>query len=311
MILDMEKYFATAKCVRKTSVYWIHKDQFTRLFKRKNPHTLKPMAKTLAMLMQNRSSREGLVIKVPLLKCMMWKLQEMSGPNKRKRTGRDDENSLSLLSDIEQTGNSPRTRPKSMHSNSSLPTMRRGSSTYSISSFRSAPFPLPSDNPMFAKSARLAANPANGSALVYSMPNIKAAENRTQTGFSQERHFLSKGDGIYLKLMQVGNPKLNRKHLDIDDEELEYLIALRRRMTRKLEDFNPFSNLEKLYGNDNGSKRSGQKGRGRSQPKKDSGTIFPALKGGKQAINGDRERSQAAASSSLKKKQRGILFKIE
>ena len=149
MLLDMDKYFATAKCIRETSVYWIHKDQFIRLFQRKNPHTLKPMAETLAMLMRNRSSREGLATKFPLLKCIMWKLQEMNGLNTRKRTRRYEESSLSLLSDTEQTGNSLRTRPKSMHSNSSLPTIRRGSSSYSISSFRSAP--LPSENAMFAK----------------------------------------------------------------------------------------------------------------------------------------------------------------
>ena len=296
MVLDIPKYFATAKCTKVTSVYWIHKDQYVRLFRKKNPHSLKPMAKTLAMLMQSRSGRDSLVTKIPLLKCVIWKLQEISGQIKRIRVKKEEESPLLLLP--ETVGSSSLSRPKSHTSNRSVLTTRGDSESYSVSSFRSAHLPVLSDKATFTRSTAL----GGGSGLVYSMPNLK--RNDAERAHTAHRHSFGKGDGIYMKLLQVGNPNLNRKHLDIGDDELEYLISLRRRMARKLEEFHPNSRLDELYG-DGGSKR--QKGRGRSQPKNDGGAVLPALKGGKQTLISRKER----LNSPTKKKPRGILFKID
>ena len=262
------------------------------------------MAKALAMLMQSRSRRDNLVTKVPLLKCIIWKLQETGGKIKRKRE-KEEESPLIVLPDA--VGNSSPARPISHGSSRSVPNMRKGSANYSVSSFRSAQLPVLRDKATFTRSSAHGGNNfLGGSGLVYSMPNLKRNEDRAQTGYTVERHSLSKGDGIFMKLLQIGNPNLNRKHLDIDDDELEYLISLRRRMARKLEEFHPHSSLDRLYGDENGSKR--QKNRGRSQPKNDGGAILPALKGGKKSMMSDTEQQRSTAQ---KKKPRGILFKID
>ena len=327
-LLGLDKYLATAKCTQESSVYWIHKEYFDRLFRKKNPGTLKPMAKTLCMLMKNRAARESLASRVPLLKCLIFKLQEMTGEIKPKtKKDQEEENPLAMIPE----SHTALLRGKAGYSVKSFPIMRRGSAHYSVSSFRSAQ--LPSSSGGYLGAGRSVLGHPGG--LVYSMPNPLTAAAMQQQHQQQQQQQTegqqvperpsNRRDGIFLKLMQVGNMSLNRKHLDIEEDELQYLISLRRRIARQMEEFHPMSSMDALYGDSAGGRR---RNRGR-QRLNSTGKVLPALKGGRESLTatggrgqgtagggrgghgvGGRGTHMAAKSAPAKRKQRGILFKI-
>lgn len=55
------------------------------------------------------------------------------------------------------------------------------------------------------------------------------------------------GDGIFVKLMHVSHPELDRSHLNLTSEEYDYLVDLRKRLGRTLDDLHPKAQVQKLY----------------------------------------------------------------
>lgn len=90
-LLGLEVYHATAACSQETVVMSLHRPHFERLFRRRNPRTVKEMARTLELQMTRRVVKPNIVNSTPLLKCFIYKIQELTG---ERRYG--DENTFAM-----------------------------------------------------------------------------------------------------------------------------------------------------------------------------------------------------------------------
>ena len=59
------------------------KVHFERLFKRRNPRTVRQLARVLELQLVRRSLKPNIILSVPLLKCFIYRLQEVSGERKQ------------------------------------------------------------------------------------------------------------------------------------------------------------------------------------------------------------------------------------
>lgn len=94
--LNMGRYYATCTSSKETSVMSLRKTHFERLFRRKNPNTIKQMAQAAELQLARRISQKSIKDSVPLLKVIIHGLYDQfcDGKYKAKVTF---ENHLSTL----------------------------------------------------------------------------------------------------------------------------------------------------------------------------------------------------------------------
>ena len=82
-VLNLAHYHAAATCTQETVVMVIGKVHFERLFKRRNPRTVRHLARVLELQLIRRALKPNILLSVPLLKCFIYRLQEVSGNRKQ------------------------------------------------------------------------------------------------------------------------------------------------------------------------------------------------------------------------------------
>ena len=125
-LLDLKVSHSTAICTQASKFFYIHRAIFDRLFRKKNPHTLKIMSKTMGMQFLKRTTRTKLNQDVPLLKYMTCKIQELNGERTARRGIKDDEGHYLPQVDTQSVRtNKSRQRVKSGYSSRSHPVNRK------------------------------------------------------------------------------------------------------------------------------------------------------------------------------------------
>ena len=82
-VLGLAHYHVAAMCTQETVVMVLTKVHFERLFKRRNPRTVRHLARVLELQLIRRSLKPNILLSVPLLKCFIYRLQEVSGERKQ------------------------------------------------------------------------------------------------------------------------------------------------------------------------------------------------------------------------------------
>lgn len=82
-VLNLAHYHTSAMCTQETTVMVLTKVHFERLFKRRNPRTVKNLARVLELQLVRRSLKPNILLSVPLIKCFIYRLQEVSGERKQ------------------------------------------------------------------------------------------------------------------------------------------------------------------------------------------------------------------------------------
>ena len=82
-MLSLAHYHVSAMCTQETVVMVLAKVHFERLFKRRNPRTVRHLARVLELQLIRRSLKPNILLSVPLLKCFIYRLQEVSGERKQ------------------------------------------------------------------------------------------------------------------------------------------------------------------------------------------------------------------------------------
>ena len=82
-VLNLGHYHTSAMCTQETTVMVLAKVHFERLFKRRNPRTVRQLARVLELQLVRRSLKPNIILSVPLLKCFIYRLQEVSGERKQ------------------------------------------------------------------------------------------------------------------------------------------------------------------------------------------------------------------------------------
>ena len=77
MLLGLSTHHATAVCSRETVVMALYRTHFERLFKRRNPKTLAKMATSSELQLTRRVIKPKIVDCMPLVRCLVFKLQEV------------------------------------------------------------------------------------------------------------------------------------------------------------------------------------------------------------------------------------------
>lgn len=83
-LLGLSAYHSTVVCSRETTVMSLYKSHYDRLFKRRHPASIKTMAKTLELQLTRRILKPNIIDSVPLLKCFVYRLQEIIKDSGRK-----------------------------------------------------------------------------------------------------------------------------------------------------------------------------------------------------------------------------------
>ena len=76
-LLGLGVHHTSAVCSRETVVMSLYRTHFERLFKRRNPKTLLKLASTAELQLTRRVIKPNIVEFLPLIKCFVYKLQEV------------------------------------------------------------------------------------------------------------------------------------------------------------------------------------------------------------------------------------------
>lgn len=96
-LTGLNQYHATAiSTAHDTVVIELHYMQFNRYFRKKNQDTVDEMTKQLGLQMPRRLVQEHISKNVPLLKCIMAKLDDLNGTNYIKRRPKQDDDCISV-----------------------------------------------------------------------------------------------------------------------------------------------------------------------------------------------------------------------
>ena len=242
---------------------WIHKAHFDRLFRRKNPNSLKALAKLIQSQLASRITSEGLLRRLPFFRCLQLKLSDLT---EVKQKGKEED--AANLPEVNMDNMLIRQRSYSQmdyrlpEPRSRSPRRQRCHTSMDTFPLRPASLPTPTFTPQVRPD--LAAQ---------GIAQVDAAGNDV---IVVDRPLLNPREGIFVKLMQITNPDTTADHLLIDDEEFHYLSQLRRRIAKEFQDFSmakkaPFS--DGLEGTIERPCRKGSKATTRSLAKR----IFPTL----------------------------------
>lgn len=217
------------------------------------------MNRSFKLQLQRRTSRPGVTDTVPLLKAMTIKLKELTGELVPKPKTSENDFFLPTMETM-SVGSFPRGK----------------SAKSSVSHFSSRSLPVPLSRVQENQELHLPSGPATFRSTLLSTseeqepsaqndPSSKSnnnefAENFLSTlptprsdgqmtaaeGVAQPQAVNQPKEGIFMKLLKVSNPRVERKHLKMDDVEYNYLIQLRRRIAKQWDDISPFGREESM-----------------------------------------------------------------
>ena len=249
----------------------IHKAHFERLFRRRNPSTIKLMTRQLAINITKRMSRPNLVQHVPLLRFLVLKIQELNGERRMKKKLKDEDFSLPYF---DFSDSSSFSRAKSVKSNRTFPLMSHQSPR------------MRGHEPIIMPQLPQAANQTLQFVSQSYIPNLEnpALNSGPSVIFSdvvnsteEEQQPPNARDGIFVKLMQLSNPGIERKHMNVSQEEYNYLVQLRKRMAKQMKDFYPYKSSEQILGTAVGTTSASPRSRLVQKPSRGGATGLPAL----------------------------------
>ena len=105
-------------------------------------------------------------------------------------------------------------------------------------------------------------------------------------------------EGIFLKLMQVSNPMLDRRYLEMEDDEYQYLLQLRRRLAKQMQDFYPYAAPK----TERGGAKNSRKGNARGQVSQS----LPSIKG----VADSPRKTALKSSREAKARGKSVLFSL-
>ena len=82
--MGLDIHHSSAVCSRETVVMSLYRSHFERLFKRRNPHTLRKLAETAELQITRRIVRPNIVECMPLLKCFVYKMKDVKRDSGKK-----------------------------------------------------------------------------------------------------------------------------------------------------------------------------------------------------------------------------------
>jgi len=219
-LADLSTYHVTAVCTLNTTVMALRRTHFERLFVKRNADTVTRMRRHVTEQLSARTSRPHLARQLPLFRCVIEQLNQLT-TNRLPKTslGRDD---VSVQSGV-STAN---WRTKSV-----------------ISSTRS--FPLMSVKRSGDQRRGTDASAQHGSNGMF---NVRPREaTRLRFSHTLDQRPLGRRSaggrnprtGIFVKLLAVSNPEQTAWPLHIDNEEYTYLLQLKRRLAKQMGDFFP------------------------------------------------------------------------
>ncbi len=245
LLLGLGKYHATAICSQEVKVFWLHKAHFDRLFRKKNPLTIQSMLRMIELKMSRRVAESRAAQKAPLYKCFLLKVQQINGTREIRDKDEEDVPETPMISMMKGKPVTAGVRPSSRTNDMFLSRVSRASSHPSEYSnghqFRVMHTPIPQD-PDALRPPR---------------------------------------EGIFIKLMQISDPDFARIQTDIDEEELTYLLQLKKRVAREFENFNPFITLDFMMEQAGGSftRPCGRTRKRNSHSSPSARGMFPAVRG--------------------------------
>ena len=268
-LLDMDLYHSTVTCTQTTVIMALHRAVFDRMFKKKNPLTIKYMCGNLQNQIPNRFARTQVLENVPLIKFIISKIQELSGCAAINKNEHEDTESLPYVDSVSNAG-SRISRAKSGISAKSFPMTRRSENRLLSRKAALSSLHEPSRPPVARDSyysPRVTTAGYGGSGDTGLMVGSHYQHGRGQhvvrpplggenINISGETSSDNPRNGIFIKLLQISNPMVRRSHLDVDDDEYSYLLQLKRRMAKKIEDFYPTHSIPTQDGSDGHSQRA-------------------------------------------------------
>ena len=230
-LLELDKYHGTAVCTQETSTFMLHKAHFDRLFRRRNPLSVKTLLKILELKLIRRA-HEGVIHKVPLFKCLLLRAHDIMGISIRQRL-REREDPV-LCAEMEAF-------QKRLIANSAKQIKTTDEEGNKTSTYIEPAFFVRLRNQAFQPTYRPSTPGGRGGPVLI--------DRRPKPG-------------ILLTLMQITDPEDAKRSLDIEEDELNYLLNLKKRVAREFEEFDPFANLEMLVAEQKGGRFSRPCGRG-------------------------------------------------
>ena len=82
LLLGFPVHHATATCSRETTIMSLHRNHFERLFRKRNPNSLNDMMQNLETQLMVRCMKHNILESVPLMRCLLFKVQESKGKRK-------------------------------------------------------------------------------------------------------------------------------------------------------------------------------------------------------------------------------------
>ena len=233
-ICDLPVHHVSAVCTQYTEVFTLHRTQFSRWFVRRNPRTYKTLSRTCTRQFSQRINRGHLLEQVPVLRCLLLRLEEVTG--NRKRRGRE----LPAL-----TGQTQGVTASQPPVPTAEETLILGPPQTAPSQRPPAMFPIGA-----SPSQSLPQLPGKGTPeptrRVYTQTAVKAQVTAVEPALSHEV-----GHGIFLKLLQLKGASMDWKAPPVSGPtELGYLKALKRRLSTKLDEMHPTVQAQKLHNQD-------------------------------------------------------------
>ena len=140
-------------------------------------------------------------------------------------------------------------RAKSVRSNRTFPLMSNQTPRSHRGFVHADPIIMPHLPPAPNKTLHFVSQSYIPEGAVDSQVSFFNSHSNGSKGEDGEGHQPNVRDGIFSKLMQLSNPGVERRHLQIGEEEYQYLIQLRRRMAKQLKDFYPYKSSETILAN--------------------------------------------------------------
>ena len=216
-LAGLSTYHVTAVCTRKTTVMALSRTHYERLFVKRNANTVVRMRHLVTEQLLARMSRPYITREIPFFRCIVSQLSNITANNLPEMN-----NGLGVV-----------------RANSDLAgTNWREKSVISTRSFPSTSLKRPShyaqgNNLEQGIGASLASRPRDTARLRFGRSAEQLPTGCMNSACRNPR------EGIFVKLMHVSSPEQSACSLHIDPEEYTYLLQLRRRLAKNMDEFYP------------------------------------------------------------------------
>lgn len=219
-IAGLPTYHVTAVCSLNTTVMALSRTHFDRLLVKRTADTVTRMRHIVTEQLSARTSRPHLTRQLPLFGCIIAQLNQVTNRPPKTNIGRDDG---SVISGLSRTN----WRAKSVLSTRSFPlaALKRQSDHWNTTDVSGG------QGGFSARSSTK--RPRDTTSFRYNHMVDRRPTGRTSASNRNPRA------GIFVKLLQVSNPEQVVWPLHVDQEEYTYLLQLKRRLAKQMDDFFP------------------------------------------------------------------------